>query len=186
MPIDSFLRSLAEVAPGRAVGIVLSGTGSDGTIGLRQIKAAGGLTLVQDPASAEYDGMPRSAIDAGVVDHVLPPDGMPAVLLAYARRSHRCDVAGSARPSTIESGELNDLLHVLHARTQFDFRSYKRSTLERRIGRRMASSTSTGSRTTRAVLTDDVAEATALFDDLLISVTGFFRDPRRGTCSRSR
>jgi two-component system CheB/CheR fusion protein len=177
MPIDFFLRTLAEAQPGRVIGIILSGTGSDGTLGLRAIKAAGGLAIAQDPGSAQHDGMPRSAIAAGATDHVLSPEQIPDVLLAYLRRLHERG-AGSLLPAVeIGHDHLNELLGILHGRTQFDFHGYKRSTLERRIGRRMGLRQIDRVADYARLLTEDPAEATALFNDLLISVTGFFRDP---------
>jgi two-component system CheB/CheR fusion protein len=169
MPIDHFLRSLAEV-PGRPIGILLSGTGSDGTLGLRAVKAAGGLAIVQDPDSAQHDGMPRSAIAAGAVDHVIAPEQMPAVLLGAAAR-------GAGTGVEIGHDHLDGLLTLLQGRTRFDFRAYKRSTLARRIDRRMALHHVDDVEAYARLLTNDPAEAAALFDDLLISVSSFFRDP---------
>jgi two-component system CheB/CheR fusion protein len=129
MPIDFFLRSLAAAAPGQAIGVILSGTGSDGTIGLRDIKAAGGVTIAQDPATAEHDGMPRSAIAAGATDHVLAPDQIPRILVEYGRHLHAHGAGTLARSVQLEPDALNTLLDILHRRTTIDFRSYKRSTL---------------------------------------------------------
>ncbi len=177
MPIDFFMRSLAEAQPGGVIGIVLSGTGSDGTLGLRAIKAAGGLAIAQDPGSAQHDGMPRSAIAAGATDHVLSPEQIPDVLLAYLRRVHKHGT-GSLLP-TVEIGHdhLNELMGILHGRTQFDFHGYKRGTLERRIGRRMGLRHIDRVADYARLLREEPGEATALFNDLLISVTSFFRDP---------
>jgi two-component system CheB/CheR fusion protein len=186
MPIDFFLRSLAEARPQRAIGIILSGTGSDGTLGLRAIKAGGGLAIAQDPGTAQHDGMPRNAIAAGAADHVLAPEQMPGVLLEH-RRHLDSNGAGSLSPVVqIEHDHLNDLLAVLHGRTKFDFHGYKRSTLERRIGRRMGLKHIDQVADYARLLTDDRAEATALFDDLLISVTSFFRDPEAWRFLRDR
>jgi two-component system CheB/CheR fusion protein len=176
MPIDFFLRSLAGATPGQLVGIILSGTGSDGTIGLREIKAAGGLAIAQDPASAEHDGMPRRAIDSGAIDHVLSPNQIPGVLIEYLRHLRGRGAGSLARSVQIEPDALSDILDVLRSRTKFDFGSYKRSTLERRIGRRMDLKRIDGVADYARLLTHDPTEATALFDDLLISVTSFFRD----------
>ena len=177
MPIDFFLRSLARAAAGPVIGVILSGTGSDGTIGLREIKAAGGLAIAQDPASAEHDGMPRSAIESGAVDHVLSPDQMPGILIDHVRHLRAPGAGSLARAVQIEPGALNELLEALHGRTKLDLRSYKRSTLERRIGRRMGLRHVDHVADYARLLIDDPAEVAALSDDLLISVTSFFRDP---------
>ena len=177
MPIDFFLRALAADVQERGIGIVLAGTGTDGTLGLRAIKAAGGLAIVQDPVTAQHDGMPRSAIAAGAVDRVLSPEQMPGTLLEYLRHPYARG-AGSIQPGAeIERDHLNDILTILRDRTRFDFRSYKRSTLERRIGRRMGLKHIASIADYVRLLTDDPAEAALLFDDLLIRVTSFFRDP---------
>jgi two-component system, chemotaxis family, CheB/CheR fusion protein len=177
MPIDFFLRSLGGDAQERGIGIVLSGTGTDGTLGLRAIKAAGGLAIAQDPVTAEHDGMPRSAIADGAIDHVLSPEQMPDVLLEFLR--HPYARGASSLPAAEDIGRdcLDDVLAVLRDRTKFDFRGYKRSTLERRIGRRMGLKHIERVADYVRLLTHDPAEAAALCDDLLISVTSFFRDP---------
>ncbi|HET6202904.1 MAG TPA: chemotaxis protein CheB [Planctomycetota bacterium] len=176
MPVDFLLRSLAEERGERAIGIVLSGTGTDGTLGLREIRAAGGLTIAQDPATAEHDGMPRSAIDSGV-DHVLPVEGMPEALLRYVRHPY---AAGAPAPATPEEAEnhLGSILAILRTRARFDFRAYKRATLQRRIQRRMSLRHVEGMPEYLRLLRGDPAELAALRKDLLISVTRFFRDPK--------
>jgi two-component system CheB/CheR fusion protein len=177
MPIDFFLRSLGGATAGPVIGIILSGTGSDGTIGLREIKAAGGLAIAQDPASAEHDGMPRSAIESGATDRVLSPERMPGVLIDHVRRLRAHGARSLARSVEIEPDALNELLDAVHGRTKLDLRSYKRSTLERRIGRRMGLKNVDHVADYARLLIDDPAEVAALSDDLLISVTNFFRDP---------
>jgi two-component system, chemotaxis family, CheB/CheR fusion protein len=177
MPIDFFLRSLGTDAQERGIGIVLSGTGTDGTLGLRAIKAAGGLAIAQDPVTAEHDGMPRSAIADGAIDYVLSPEQMPDVLLEFLRHPYARGPGGLPPADDIGRDRLDDVLGVLRDRTNFDFRSYKRSTLERRIGRRMGLKHIERVVDYVRLLTDDPAEAAALCDDLLISVTNFFRDP---------
>ena len=177
MSIDVFLRSLAADAGERAIGIILSGTGTDGTVGLQAIKAAGGMSIAQDPATAQYDGMPSSAIAAGAVDHVLPPERMPEAVLGFL--GHSYVRSGPEAPLAAEPARshLQDILSVLRERARFDFRGYKKSTLQRRIHRRM------GLRHVERVtdyvrlLASEPAEANALFEDLLIRVTSFFRDP---------
>jgi two-component system CheB/CheR fusion protein len=175
MPIDFFFCSLAEDQHARAVGIVLSGTGTDGTLGLRAIKSAGGMVIAQEPTSAQYDGMPRSAIATDVVDYVLPVAQMPEVLLRYAQHPY---VNGESQ--AVGKGRLDHLhriLAVLQTRTGHNFSYYKHSTLLRRIDRRM------GVRHMEHVddyvqcLRADPEEVSTLFRDLLISVTSFFREP---------
>ncbi len=177
MPIDFFLRSLGADVQERGIGIVLSGTGTDGTLGLRAIKAAGGLAIAQDPVTAEHDGMPRSAIADGAIDHVLSPEQMPDVLAEFLRHPYARGPSGLPAAEDIGRDRLDDVLGVLLDRTDLDFRSYKRSTLERRIGRRMGLKHIERTVDYVRLLTRDPAEAAALRDDLLISVTSFFRDP---------
>jgi two-component system CheB/CheR fusion protein len=177
MPIDFFLRSLGADARERGIGIVLSGTGTDGTLGLRAIKAAGGLAIAQDPVTAEHDGMPRSTIADGAIDHVLSPEQMPDVLLEFLRHPHARGPSGLPAIEDIGRERLDEVLAILRDQTRFDFRSYKRSTLERRIGRRMGLKHTERVADYARLLTNDPAEAAALCEDLLISVTSFFRDP---------
>ncbi len=178
MPIDAFLRSLAEDQGERAVGIILSGTGTDGTLGLRAILGAGGVALVQDPATAKYDGMPSSAIRAGYVTRVLPVEKMPEALLADAHNllENRQSPAPSA-PALAPAGAMNRLLMLLRSATGHDFSLYKRSTIARRIERRMAQHELTDVEVYGRYLKEHPAEAQALFKELLINVTSFFRDP---------
>jgi two-component system CheB/CheR fusion protein len=177
MAIDHFFRSLASDAQERAIGVVLAGTGTDGTLGLRAIRAAGGLAVVQDPATAEHDGMPRSAIAAGTADHVLAPADMPRALLQYARHPYAGGRDGLAPATGAGADHLAAVLALVRDRTAFDFGSYKRSTLERRIGRRMGLRHVEGLADYARILTDEPEEVARLFGDLLISVTSFFRDP---------
>ncbi|QDV47346.1 Chemotaxis protein methyltransferase [Stieleria neptunia] len=180
VPIDFFFRSLADDQQSRAIGIILSGTGSDGTLGAGEIKAAGGIVMVQSPDTAQYDGMPRSAMLAGVVDCVLPVDEMPDMLLRYVGHSYVNDQTTQTRLErsvTKASSDLTTIVGLLRARVKYDFSYYKKGTLTRRIQRRM------GLRHVEAMdeyierLRQDDAEVTALYKDLLISVTNFFRDP---------
>jgi two-component system CheB/CheR fusion protein len=178
MPIDLFLRSLAADAQERAIGIVLSGTGTDGTLGLKAIKAGGGMSIAQDPATAQHDGMPSSAIAAGAVDQVLVPERMAEAVLRFVGHSYAR--AGTEGPlaATLGRDHLTDILAILRERTRFDFRSYKQSTLERRIHRRMGLRHVERTADYLRLLTNESAEADALFEDLLIGVTSFFRDPQ--------
>lgn len=178
MPIDAFLRSLAEDQGEHAVGIVLSGTGTDGTQGLRAILGAGGITLVQDPATAKYDGMPASAIKAGFAMHVLPVEAMPAVLLVRERKRAGTRELPMLSPSpALSAGGVAKVLQVLRAATGNDFALYKKSTVGRRVQRRMAQQDLTDIETYAHFLKEHPAELRALFKELLINVTSFFRDP---------
>ncbi|GGK38599.1 chemotaxis methyltransferase [Salinarimonas ramus] len=175
-PIDRLFVSLAQNWRERAICIVLSGTGSDGTEGLREVKAQGGCTLVQDPATARFDGMPRSAIQANLADRVLAPEKMPDVLLRYIRHPY---VAGpEVTDETIADGpSIEPILALLRTHAGQDFRQYKPSTLVRRIQRRMSLQAIEGLDAYVAFLRANPAEIETLIKDLMISVTGFFRDP---------
>jgi two-component system, chemotaxis family, CheB/CheR fusion protein len=175
LAIDFFFRSLAQDQRDRAIAVVLSGTGSDGAQGIKEVHAEGGLVLAQSLESAESDGMPRSAIATGVVDLVLPPEEMGARLIALSLgAAEKPSKAALAPPS---ASALKRLFVLLQAHTGHDFSQYKLGTIQRRIERRMA--------VHRLASIDDYlryaqqtpAEVVALFRDLLISVTSFFRDP---------
>src|SRR6185369_6324711 len=136
LPIDFFLRSLAQDQQEYSIGVILSGMGSDGTLGLREIKEKAGLALAQDPASAKFDSMPRSVIDAGLADIVAPVEDLPAKILAYLRRTPllaRHEAPGDEKIR----GSLEKALILLRTQTGHDFSLYKRNTLYRRIERRM-------------------------------------------------
>jgi two-component system, chemotaxis family, CheB/CheR fusion protein len=175
MPIDLFLRTLAADRQERAIGIVLSGTGTDGTLGLKAIKAAGGMSIAQDPSTAQHEGMPESAIAAGAVDQVLPPERMAEAVLTFLRHPYATAPEGLLEVEQA-SDHLNDILAILRERAKFDFRSYKKSTLERRIHRRMGLRRIERIADYVRLVRSDPLEAKALFADLLISVTSFFRD----------
>jgi two-component system CheB/CheR fusion protein len=177
LPIDFFFRSLAEDQHERAIGIILSGTGSDGTLGVRAIKGEGGMVMAQDTASTEFNGMPRSAIDTGLVDYTLPPSEMPAQLIAYALHTASNPRVPGILPTPKAESAIKKVFILLRTHTGHDFSQYKPSTIYRRIERRMAVS--------RIETVDDYVkylqqmptEVAALFRDLLIGVTSFFRDP---------
>ncbi|WP_019867065.1 chemotaxis protein CheB [Methylovulum miyakonense] len=174
LPIDAFLRSLAEDQQENAVGIILSGTGTDGTQGLRAILGGGGITLVQEPGTAKYDGMPSSAIQAGYASHVMAVDKMPEALLSDFRSIY----AYTAPPATPKSAKgINRILMQLRTITGHDFSLYKKSTIGRRIERRMAQHTIEDADVYARYLKENPAEVNALFKELLINVTNFFRDP---------
>ena len=177
LPIDFFFRSLAQDQRERAIGIVLSGTGSDGTLGIRAIKGEGGMVMAQTPESTEFAGMPQSALATGLVDFVLPPAEMAAQLVAYA--SHAFGQPYS-RTATIPSPKLENALKkvfiLLRSQTGHDFSQYKPSTIHRRIERRMAVHQIDAVETYVSYLQQAPVEVEALFRDLLIGVTNFFRD----------
>ena len=172
--IDVFFRSVADVHGSDAVGVVLSGTGSDGALGLEAIKAAGGLTFAQNPASAAYDGMPRAAAATGCVDFVLPPADIAAHLARLGHPGdHRVPDSGSAE----SAGTLAPILDLVRQRTGVDFAQYKIGTVQRRILRRMVIGNADAFDDYVEMLQRNAAEVDALYADLLISVTRFFRDP---------
>lgn len=174
--IDPFLRSLAADQQERAVCIVLSGTGSHGSLGLKAVKAEGGMVMVQEPFTAEFDRMPSSAVDTGLADYVLPPGEMPEALLAFVR--HFVSSASSVQPeSTAVENDLTQILALLRGRIKFDFRVYRKGMLLRRIQRRMGLNHLDRLSDYLALLHDRPAELSQLGKDLLISVTSFFRDP---------
>ena len=177
LPIDFFFRSLAQDQRERAIGVVLSGTGSDGTQGVRAIKGEGGMVMVQNPESTEFDGMPRSAIATGLVDYELPPAEMPAQLIAYAVHAfgkfHQPAIVQTPRTESA----LKKIFILLRAQTSHDFSQYKPSTIRRRIERRMAVHQIDALEGYVKYLQQTPAEVEALFRDLLIGVTNFFRDP---------
>ena len=177
LPIDFFFRSLAQDQRERAIGIVLSGTGSDGTLGVRAIKGEGGMVMVQSPNSTEFDGMPRSAIATGLVDYVLPPAEMAAQLIAYASHAFGKPSQASAIPEVRNENALRKIFVLLRAQTRHDFSQYKPSTINRRIERRMAVHQIESLEGYIRYLQQTPIEVDALFRDLLIGVTNFFRDP---------
>jgi two-component system CheB/CheR fusion protein len=174
--IDLFLRSLAEAKQEKAICIILSGTGSHGTLGLKAIKAAGGLGIVQDPETAEYPPMPQYAVATGLADYVLPVEKMPEALVNYVQHYY---VNGSKTGAEGAEGpdHINQVLAVILARTKLDFRAYRKKMLVRRIERRMSLNHFDGIADYLAHLRENPDEVKQLSRDLLISVTSFFRDP---------
>ena len=177
LPIDFFFRSLAQDQRERAICIVLSGTGSDGTLGVRAIKGEGGMVMAQNPESTEYDGMPRSAIATGLVDYVLPPAEMPAQLIAYVAHAFGKTSRPVSPPAPKAEDALKKIFLLLRAQTGHDFSQYKQSTIVRRVERRMAVHQIERLDEYVRYLQQTPAEVEALFRDLLIGVTSFFRDP---------
>ncbi|MFN3275376.1 MAG: chemotaxis protein CheB [Paracoccus sp. (in: a-proteobacteria)] len=176
-PVDVLFSSLALDQRERAVAIVLSGTGSNGTEGLRDIRAEGGMSLVQSPGTAKFDGMPRSAISAGMADHVLDLKDMPETLTAFIRHGYVAAPAGVEGASPRGQTSLGDVLELLRVRGGHDFRSYKHSTLSRRVHRRLGLRNIATLDEYIGELRDNSDEVSTLIGDLMISVTGFFRDP---------
>ncbi|HEX7842624.1 MAG TPA: chemotaxis protein CheB [Kofleriaceae bacterium] len=173
MPIDRFFRSLAEDRKSAAIGVVLSGTAVDGTEGLKEIKRTGGITFAQDPATARYPNMPKSAIAAGVADHVLSTQDIAAELAGLAHDRPLQSASSGARDDAV----VQQICGLLRMHTGIDFRSYKPSTIRRRIGRRMAMKQLERLGDYLALLNDNPTEIRALTEGMLIHVTSFFRDP---------
>jgi chemotaxis methyl-accepting protein methylase/flagellar motor protein MotB len=176
LPIDYFLRSLAEDLQERSIGVILSGMGSDGTMGLRAIKEKAGLGLVQEPASAKFDSMPRSAIEAGLADIVAPAEELPGKIveflrhaLVFARTEHHLEEK--------DQSALEKVMILLRTRTGQDFSLYKKSTIYRRIERRMGIHQIDRIAAYVRYLQENPQEVELLFKELLIGVTSFFRDP---------
>jgi two-component system CheB/CheR fusion protein len=177
LTIDFFFRALAADQHEKAICIVLSGSGSDGALGVRAVKGEGGMAMAQAPEDAEYASMPRSAIDTGLVDYVLPAATMPATLIAYIAHAF----GSGSRPIPAESSTPDDALRkifvLLRGQTGHDFSSYKRNTVVRRLERRMAVNNISRLDDYLPYLQKSEAEVEELFRDLLIGVTHFFRDP---------
>lgn len=177
-PIDHFFRTLSETHEGHAIGVILSGTGSDGTLGIKEIKKRGGLVIVQDPNQAEFDGMPQSAIATGLVDLVLPLAAMPGEILGFLSTQPRVTIPHEDQDLEGEERRLlPKILAQVRARTGRDFSRYKRSTIMRRIQRRMQLRHVVEFGRYLELLREEVDEVRNLATDFLITVTHFFRDP---------
>ena len=175
LPIDFFFRSLAEDRKDQSIGIILSGMGSDGTLGLRSIKEKEGLVVVQDPASAKFDGMPRSAIASGLADLVGPAEELPGKIISYLRHAPRIARTDAALERTDKSS-LEKIIILLRAHTGNDFSLYKKNTMYRRIERRMGIHQIGRISAYVRFLQENPEELHLLFKELLIGVTSFFRD----------
>ena len=179
LPVDVLFRSLAEDQGSRAIGVILSGTASDGTLGLKAIKAEGGITFAQDPETAKFDGMPTSAISAGCVDFVLPPDRIATELAQISRHPY----VGLARvgevvpAAPVPDEEWRHVFRLLKITSGVDFTFYKKSTIQRRIARRMALHKIEQLSKYAQYLESNPEELNALYQDILIHVTSFFREP---------
>ncbi len=176
-PIDFFFRSLATDQHERAICIVLSGTGSDGTLGIRAVKGEGGMVMVQNPESTEFDGMPRAAIATGMVDYISPPAEMPAQLIAYVNQVGNNRLKAKFVSTREPQDALAQICVLLLAKTGHDFSQYKTNTIARRVERRMALQQIDQITDYVRYMQQNAGEAEALFRDLLIGVTSFFRDP---------
>ncbi len=188
LPIDSFLKTLADVRGSQAIGVILSGMGSDGTLGLQAIEAEGGIAFAQEPGSAKNGGMPRSAIGVGGVDFVLTPEEIAGELARLGRHPYLTTGRGTRSAAEAPAGTKADdkedddedlvrVLELLRKASGTDFGAYKKTTLRRRIARRMVVRRIETLEDYARQLEGDAAEAAALYDDCLISVTSFFRDP---------
>ncbi|MDQ3071992.1 MAG: PAS domain S-box protein [Bacteroidota bacterium] len=176
LPIDVFFSSLAEVHLTLAVGIVLSGLASDGTLGLKAIKAHGGITFAQDQQSAAHGDMPQNAVNAGVVDFVLPPEKIPEKLLKIMQNYREVEASGEVEQK--EEAVCRQIIAVLMQHSGVDFTYYKQTTIRRRIARRMAIAKTDKLTDYLKFLKSDPDEKVALFNDVLIPVTSFFRDSK--------
>jgi two-component system, chemotaxis family, CheB/CheR fusion protein len=178
-PIDIFFRTLAQSHGPRAVSVVLSGTGANGSMGMKRVKEMGGLCIVQDPLEAEYDDMPRHSLATGLVDYILRAAQIPAQIIAYREQLKRVRITDPPTdPNEDQLDALRDVLKQLRVRTGHDFWNYKRPTVLRRINRRISVHELPDLIAYSHFIEENPAEATALLKDLLISVTNFFRDPK--------
>ena len=176
LPIDFFLRSLAQDRQERSIGVILSGMGSDGTLGLRAIKEKAGVALVQDPATAKFDGMPRSAVDSGLADIIARVEDLPGRIISYLQRTPLAHVPELALEDKTQSA-LEKAIILLRAHTGHDFSLYKKNTFSRRIERRMGIHQISRIAAYVRYLQENTQELDLLFKELLIGVTSFFRDP---------
>ena len=186
LPIDRFFRSLAQEKGEASICIVLSGAGSDGTLGVRAVKEVGGMVMAQTPDSAEYDSMPRSVIATGLVDYVLPPEEMPAQLLAYIQHPISRLTPEIVVPFDSANNALQQILLLLRARTRHDFTDYKQNTIFRRIERRMVIHQLENLTEYAHYLQQTPQEVDILFRELLIGVTRFFREAESFTALKAQ
>jgi chemotaxis methyl-accepting protein methylase/signal transduction histidine kinase/chemotaxis response regulator CheB len=175
LPVDFFFRALAEDLGSHAIGVVLSGSASDGTEGLKAIKAANGITFAQDPKTAKFGGMPHSAIDAGVVDYSLPVAAIARELVRLS--NHPYEAAGRTPPERNDPGTLHKIFDLVRRSAGIDFSEYKAPTFERRLSRRMALRQVEDLQAYLSILQREPEESQSLYEDILVHVTSFFRDP---------
>ena len=176
LPVDFFLRSLAKDKGHDAIGIVLSGTGSDGTLGIKATKAESGTVFVQSPETAKYDGMPRSAINTGLADFILPPENIPQRLIDFVKHYSANGNKTGEKPGKLQE-PMQQIFAILKTRTGHDFSHYKQGTIKRRLQRRMSVHSLSNVADYASLLQGSEEEIKALLKDILISVTSFFRDP---------
>ena len=179
-------KSLAEEQRERAICIIMSGMGSNGAAGAQAVKAVGGVCIAQAPESAQFSSMPRHLIDAGYADYVLTAAEMPEVLIGYAQHPYAADQEGASGKLHIEQQHLREILAIVRTRTRNDFSVYKKPTVLRRIQRRMGLNRVTDIGQYAKILRQSPTEVTGLGDDLLIHVTGFFRDTQAWEALRQR
>ena len=172
LPIDVFFRSMKDNIAEKSVAVILSGTGSDGTLGIKEVKEAGGLTIVQQPDTADYDGLPTNAIRTGVIDYVIPVNEMPNAILNYIENEFRKKeiIPDDEKSETI----INQVFDIIKKQTGQDFTNYKRKTIYRRIQRRLTVKELDKLKDYLELLKEDSAEVAILYKELLISVTNFF------------
>jgi two-component system CheB/CheR fusion protein len=176
-PVDIFFRTLAEAKDAHAVCVVLSGTGPNGSMGLKRVKERGGIAIAQDPDEAEFSDMPRNAVATGLIDYVLPVREIPTKILSYQERLQRLPPPGPSGEHPSDEQIVREILAAVRAQTGHDFVQYKRGTILRRIHRRLSVHELPDLLAYRHYVGTHAEEASALLRDLLISVTNFFRDP---------
>jgi len=176
LPIDCFFRSMADDLSEKAVCIILSGTATDGTLGLKAVKGGGGIAMVQDPNSAKYDGMPRSAISTGIVDFILPVEKLPGELVKYVKAPYVAAVKKVTSTNDNYAEYIQTIFALIRQSTGHDLSHYKQTTIRRRIERRLAVHQIAKIADYIKYLEKDSAEVDILFKDMLIGVTSFFRD----------
>ena len=176
VPVDVFFSSMARVHGSLAVGVLLMGTAKDGVVGLRNIKENGGITFVEGPSLDTWEAMPKNVIEAGVVDFILPPEEIPSKLMNVHAVYEKETLDVGQKPEA-DTRELKKIISVVQQQSGVDFSYYKRPTVLRRIDRRMAINQITSHRDYLALVSENRAEQESLFQDLLIKVTSFFRDP---------
>jgi two-component system, chemotaxis family, CheB/CheR fusion protein len=186
-PVDLFFRTLADTHGASSVCVVLSGTGPNGSAGLKRVKEYGGLAIAQDPAEAEYGDMPRNSIATGLVDYILPSADMPGKIAEYFARLRRDDgYRRSAAGLTDDHEAMREVLTLLRVRTGHDFSNYKAATLQRRVERRVSLRSLPSLDSYARLMRQQPDEAVALMKELLISVTNFFRDPQAWSALEER
>lgn len=178
MPVDFFFRSLSEDQGEKAIGIILSGTASDGTLGIKAIKGEGGMVMVQQPETAKYDGMPRNAIETGLVDFILPVEKMPETLINYVQHPLLESLDKIKLTALPIKNQVQKIFALIRSKTGHDFSHYKSSTIARRLERRLAVHQIKGLSDYILYLQKNPAEIDVLFKNLVIGVTSFFRDPQ--------